>query len=150
MSKKREVIIGTAFAFGAALAYGGSAVLIKEGMAGLAPPLVGATISLLSGTLGLSVIGLRNLGSNLRREKKSVGLLLISGIFAGLGIMAHFFALSMAPVILVSPLTAISPLFVLLWSYFFLGRLEKITPRVVLGTVFVVVGVALVTIGRVA
>ena len=59
MNTKREVIVGTAFAFGAAIAYSISAVLVRRGMAGLAPPLAGATISLLSGTLILAIIGMR-------------------------------------------------------------------------------------------
>lgn len=150
MNKRREFIIGAAFAFGAALAYGSSAVLVRKGLASMAPPLIGATISLLSGTLGLAIIGLRSPGINLRQEKKSVGLLLIAGMFAGLGIMAHFFALSMAPVVMVSPLTSTNPLFVLLLSHFFLGQLERVTLRMVLGTGLIVVGVVLITVGRVA
>ncbi len=150
MSPKREFIIGTAFAFSAALAYGTSQVLIRKGMVGMAPPMVGAAISLLSGTLGLSIIGMRNPGTNLRQEKKSVVWMLLAGVLGGLGIMANFFALSMAPVTTVSPLTATNPLFALLWSYFFLGKLERITPRVILGTALVVAGVILVTLGRVA
>ena len=150
MNTRKEVVIGTAFAFGAALAYGSTAVLVRKGLAGLAPPLVGAAVSLLSGTFVLAFIGLRSPGSNLRQNKKSVGLLLIAGLLAGLGVMAHFFALSMAPVIMVSPLTSTNPLFALLWSHLFLGRLERITLRMVLGTVLVVAGVALVTVGRVS
>ena len=150
MNTKRDFTIGMTFAFSAAIAYGISAVLIKQGLANLAPPLVGAAVSLFAGTIVLAFIGLRKTGGNLRQEKRSVGLLLIAGIFAGLGIMCNYFALSMAPVTVVTPVTSTNPLFALILSHFFLGRLEKITLRVVLGTILVVAGVALITIGRAA
>lgn len=145
---KRETVVGIIFSFSAAIAYGISQVLVRSGMQGLAPPLVGAGLSLLAGTIVLSFFALRNRGEKLKQKKKSVGLMLLAGIFAGSGIIANYFALSKAPVTMVSPLTATNPIFALLWSYLFLGQLEKITPRVVLGTIFVVGGVVLVTIGR--
>ena len=42
MSKKREAVIGIAFGIGAGMCYGVSSVLIKHGVGGMAPPLVGA------------------------------------------------------------------------------------------------------------
>ena len=149
MNTRRDTIIGRSFAIGAALAYGATAVLVRQGVANLAPPLVGATVALLSGTLLLTLIGMRSPESNLRQKKRSVVLFVMAGVIAGLGIIASFFALSMAPVVIVSPLQNTSPLFALIWSHFFLGQLEKITLRVVLGTILVVVGIALISIGRV-
>lgn len=149
MSVKRDAIIGRVFGIGAALAYGISSVLIRRGVVDLAPPMVGAAVALLSGTIALSIIGTRNLGeANLMQNRRAIGFLLIAGVAAGLGIMASFFALSMAPVVIVSPLQSISPLFALLWSYLFLGHLERITPKLVLGSVLVVLGVVLVTISK--
>lgn len=150
MSNKRDIIIGRAFAISAAVAYGITSVLIRRGVAELASPLAGATIALLSGTLILSIMGVRSPESNLREKKRAVGLLLIAGVASGLGIVASFFALSMAPVVVVSPLQGTNPLFALLWSHFFLGQLERITPRVMLGTFLVIAGATLITIGRVA
>ena len=96
----------------------------------------------------LGLIGLRSPERNLRQKKRAVGFLLIAGVAAALGVMSSFFALSMAPVVLVSPIQSTNPLFSLLWSRLFLGHLERITPRVVIGTIMVVAGVALITIGR--
>ena len=53
MNARRDIIIGRVLAVGAALAAGTTAVLIRQGVADLAPPVVGAAISLLSGTLVL-------------------------------------------------------------------------------------------------
>ena len=145
----RNTIIGRAFGIGAALAYGISSVFIKQGVTGLAPPLVGAAVALLFGSLVLIIIRLRDFGSvNLVRNRKAIGFFLIAGVMASLGVTTSFFALSMSPVIIVSPLMSISPLFTLLWSYLFLGKLEKVTPKLVLGSVLVVIGVVLVVIGR--
>lgn len=149
MSVRRDAIIGRAFGIGAALAWGISSVFIRQGVVDLAPPLVGAAVGLLSGTLALAIIGTRNLGgANLVQNKRSIVFLLISGVTASLGAVSSFFALSLAPVVLVSPLQSTSPLFTLLLSYLFLSHLERITPKLILGSILVVVGAVLLTIGR--
>lgn len=148
MSTRRGTIIGRAFGIGAALAYGVSSVLVRHGVSGLASPLVGAAVALLSGTVGLSILGARGLRANLAENRRGIVFLLLSGVAAACGIMSSFFALSMALVVIVSPLQSTSPLFALLWSHLFLGRLERITPRLVLGSIFVVSGVILITLGR--
>ncbi len=148
MNTRRDVIIGRAFGIGAALAYGISQVLIRRGVSDLAPPLVGATIALFSGTIALSIFGARDVNSNLAENKKGVIFLLLSGGTAALGIIASFYAFRLAPVVIVSPLESISPLFALLWSHLFLGKLERITRRVILGSILVVGGVILITLGR--
>ncbi len=151
MNTRRDVIIGRAFGIGAALAYGGSSVLVRYGVAGLAPPLVGAAVALLAGTLGLAITGGRHLDRiSLTQNTKPVVFLLMAGVMGGLGILTGFFALGVAPVVIVSPLQSISPLFALLGAHLFLGRLEKITRRLVLGTFLVVFGVILITLGRAA
>ena len=150
MNTKRNTFIGITFGIVAALAYGLSSVLIKQSLADLAPPLVGAAVALLSGTLVLLVIGARDLRTNLAQNRKGVGLLLLAGILASLGVVSSYFALSLAPVVMVSPLQSTSPLFVILWSYLFLRRLERITPRLILGSILVIFGVILITVGRAA
>ena len=150
MSARRN-IIGIALGLGAGLAYGVSSVFIRQGVVGMAPPLVGAAIALLSGTLGLAIVGTRNLNrANLVQNKKPIVFLLISGVAASLGIMSSFFAFSMAPVVITSPLQSTSPLFTLLWSYLFIGHMARITPRLILGSFLVVCGVILITLGRAA
>ena len=150
MSTRRDAIIGRAFGIGTALAYGITSVLVRYGVGGLASPLVGAAVALFAGTLGLTAIGARGIRASLTQNRKSVVLLLLAGTAAACGIMASFFALSMAPVVIVTPIQSTSPLFALLWSYLFLGQLERITPRLVLGSILVAGGVILITISRTA
>ena len=148
MNTKRDAFIGTAFGIGAALAYGTSSVFIRQGISNLAPPLVGAAVSLLSGTLVFLVIRARDLRANLAQNRKAVGFFLLAGLAASFGIVSSFFALSLTPVVTVSPLQSTSPLFAMLWSYLFLRRLERITSRLILGSILVIFGVILITIGR--
>jgi drug/metabolite transporter (DMT)-like permease len=148
VSTRRDAILGRIFGIGAGLSYGISSVLIRQGVGDIAPPLVGAAIAMLSGTLGLFVLGGRGVKAGLAESRKAVVLLLCSGLAAACGITSSFFALSMAPVVVISPLQSTNPLFALLWSWLFLGRLERITPRLVLGSILVVSGVILITLGR--
>ena len=147
MSMKKDAIIGRVFGIGAGLAYGLGSVLIRRSITGITPPLVGAAIALLSGTLALPAVGARDFKANLAK-RKAIVLLLISGVAAAGGIISNFFALSLAPVVVVSPLQSISPIFALLLSRLFLGHLERITLRLVTGSFLVVGGVILITIGR--
>ena len=149
MKIKNETIIGIVLSFSAALAYGISQVLIRSKLIDLeTPPLVGSTLSLLAGTIILSFFAMKDLSAKRRQIKRAAGLMLIVGILSGGGVITSYFALSMAPVTIVSPLAAMHPLFSLLWAFLFLGKLEKITRRVVLGTMLVAIGVILVTTGN--
>jgi len=104
MSARRNSIIGRAFGLGAGLAYGISSVLIRQGVGDFAPPLVGAAIAMLAGTVGLFITGGRGVKTSLIENKRGVFFMLCSGLAAASGIIASFFALSMAPVVVVSPL----------------------------------------------
>ena len=53
--------------------------------------------------------------------------------------------MSIAPVSTVLPLSRLVPLWVVLWTYLFLGGLERITPRIVLAAGMVVAGGVLIT-----
>lgn len=148
MSTRRTAIAGRAFGIGAGLSYGISSILIRRGVGDLTVPIVGAAIAMLSGSIWLSIIGGRNIKTGLADGRKAIFLLLSSGVVSAAGIIASFFALSVAPVVVVSPLQNTTPLFTLLWSWLFLGQLERITLRLVLGSVLVVTGVILITLGR--
>ncbi len=148
MKTRRDLVIGTSFGIVAALGYALTAILVRRGVADLAPPLVGATISLSCGAVILGLNTARSPESALRQKKSAIGFFLISGVIAGIGISSHYLALSLAPVVLVIPVSSTSPIFALLWSHIFLGQLERITPRIMLGAIFVVIGAILISIGR--
>ncbi|MFC1906861.1 EamA family transporter [Chloroflexota bacterium] len=147
---RRDVIIGTCFSIGAALAWGATAVLTRQSLGGLTSPLTGAAVALLSGTLILGAISIKAREPDLKQKKRAIVLFVISGAAAGSAVTMYFFALSMAPVVIIAPIAYSYPMFALLFSYLFLGQLEKITMRIVMGTVAVVAGIALVIIGQAA
>jgi len=59
-----------------------------------------------------------------------------------------FYALSYGDAIIVTPLANLHPLFVLVLSCCFLGKLEKITGGILLGVCVVLAGVLLITTGQ--
>ena len=70
----------------------------------------------------------------------------LSGIMSLLGQLSLFYALMIGTVIIVSPLSTISPLFVIVIAALFLRKLEKVTPKIVVGAVLIVAATALLSI----
>jgi len=81
---------------------------------------------------------------------KYLALCCLAGVCQGLAVAFLFQALSRAPVTVVSPINASSPLITLLLAHLFLQRLEHINPLLVLGTLLSVGGVVLVVVGAVS
>ena len=71
----------------------------------------------------------------------------LAGIFQGLAIASLFQSLSRAPVTVVSPIYALTPVITLVLAHTFVRRLEAIDFLVVAGTMLSVVGVILVILG---
>ncbi|MFQ5825729.1 MAG: EamA family transporter [Dehalococcoidia bacterium] len=132
----------------AAVIYAISQVLIKQGVSELAPPLTGATISLFFGTLAFSLVNIRGLNVGLAARKWGVFLFVLSGFLASVGVLLQYIALTITPVIVVSPLTNTNPLWTIIVIHLFLQRLEKITLRIVAGALLVVFGVAMISVGQ--
>jgi len=145
---EKNIVIGRTFAILSAMGYAVGAVLARQGVIDLTSPLAGSAVSLLAGTLVMGMIMGRRLESNLRKKKRSVIFFFLAGLASGSGALSSFFALSLAPVVVISPIQNTYPLFALLFARIFLSRLEKISFRLALGAVFVVGGVALITLGK--
>lgn len=137
-----------AFPLTAALLYAVSHVLVKRGVSELATPLAGATIGLFFGTLAFSMVSIRHLDSSLAARKWAVALFVAAGILAAVGVALQYTALSMTPVIVVSPLTSTHPLLTLVFFRIFLRRLEHTSPRVTAGAILVVLGVGAISVGQ--
>lgn len=147
-TERKDIIIGRSLAILSAMAYAVGSVLTRQGVTSLTSPLAGSAVSLLAGTLILGMIVGRRLESNLRKKKASAFFFFLAGLASGSGALSTFIALSMAPVVIVSPIQNTYTLFSLLFAHLFLSRLEKISFRLVLGTIFVMGGVVLITIGK--
>jgi drug/metabolite transporter (DMT)-like permease len=73
---------------------------------------------------------------------------LLAGIFETLGIFLVILALSAGPVVLVSPIVATSPLWILLGTGLFLRDIEKLNIRTVAGALCVVGGTIAISLVR--
>lgn len=139
---------GYVYAFGAAASYGCAQVLTRYGVSQLAPPLVGVTLSLFWGTLGLALLSLGDLRTFPRGDSARRGLVLFSlaGVTGSAGVASMYIALSQAPVVVVAPVLGVNPLVTLLCAAVFLRGLERVTLRLILGSVLVVVGVVCIAV----
>jgi uncharacterized membrane protein len=120
-------------------------VIRKMGLDGMGPVL-GTSINLTTAAIAFSAL---MLASGHRGIYACRGRPLVHFICAGLtenaGVLLTIVALSIGTVSVVTPLTATTPIFVLILAHFFLKGVEVITARVVAGTLLIVLGVYVIT-----
>lgn len=138
---------GYLFAFGAALAYGGSQVMAKR-IVGEVPPLIGSAFGLMFGALILGVVAAPSIAHGGRAPRRSYVWAALAGLASSAGIILLFLALDRAPVVVVSPILAVNPLIAIVLGQLFIRRMERLTWRLVLGAMIVVAGVAVIAVGR--
>ena len=129
---------------GSACCFGTVAVLRKMALDG-AGVVIGAaanvTMAFLAFTLFL--VATRQLDA-MRCRGRSLLFFVGAGVAENLGVFLVLVALGFGAVSVVAPLTIISPIFVLLLSFFFLRGLEILNKRLVFGSLLIVLGVYLV------
>jgi drug/metabolite transporter (DMT)-like permease len=131
-----------------ALCWSISPVMIKHGLRGLDSPLLGVTIGMVC-ALALYAAALVATGRRLQAASGRVArvLQLLAGIFVGLSVWSRWYALEDASVGVVLALGLLSVPVVTALSPLVVGRdLERITPRIVLGSTLVVVGALLLVL----
>lgn len=128
--------------------YGLSHVFRKMGLNIMVEPLFGVTVqnaAALSFSLALLY---------LRKDKKKtlwvgrtpLAFFALSGISAMMGQTSLFYALNAGKVVVVSPLSSITPLFVIILARLFLKRMERVTWKILLGTVLIVAATCLIAL----
>ncbi len=80
-------------------------------------------------------------------EKKALAPFIIAGVFEALGIWLGIASLSFGTVMVVTPIVATSPMWVLIFSTVLLRGVERVTPRIVAGTLCVVAGTVIIALG---
>jgi drug/metabolite transporter (DMT)-like permease len=133
---------------GAAFFYGLEPTLAKLGLQEGTPALVGLSIKTVSALVLLSLfLGYRR---SLPRRRSVRRLLkpwfLIAGLLNTVFMGLYYVALQIAPVTLVIPIIATSPLVVVILSRLYLPDLERVSIRLVAGAVVVVIGAVAVTL----
>jgi len=135
------------FPFTAALFYGVSHFIRKIGMAtvpsGIAAATVVTTVSLTCYLLSLPLIKKKRA---MAMRKRSVLFFSLGGIAGSFGQMFILSALRLGRVSIVTPIAGITPIFIVVMTYLFFRKTERIDFRVVAGVVSIVLGVVLLSL----
>jgi DME family drug/metabolite transporter len=144
----RPALRDALFGLCSALCWAISPVFIKHALEGLDSPLLGVTIGMLCALVVYAVM----LAATGRRVGFAVGRVsvtfqLLAGIFVGLSVWSRWFALEDATVGVVLALALLSVPVVAGLSPVVMGRaVERVTPRIVLGSALVVGGALLLVL----
>jgi drug/metabolite transporter (DMT)-like permease len=133
-----------AFPLVSALLLGFANVLRKMGLNVYNEPIVGSAIAYLS-AICLYVLLSTNMKKSKSVNRKSLRLFWKAGLMICAGYFCTYYALGYGEVSTLAPLMSIEPFFVFILVYIFLRDLEKITFKLVIGTLIVVTGVLLTT-----
>ena len=125
---------------------GSTQVIRKIGLAQINLPILGAAVttgtSLVAVAISLSV---SRKWSAVAFDRRSLGYFLLAGCAVTLGVASIYMSLYLSDVVIVAPLSSLSPLYSLVLSALFLREVEVITPRKVVAAVLIVLGVVLIT-----
>lgn len=111
--------------------------------------LEGVAINETAGLFGLLLFLLfrhgRNFDEFLVAPRRAYAYFVGCGLFSALSLFMLFEALNRGRVVIVDPLSSPTSLFAILFTFLFLKEVESVTRQLVLGAVFVVTGVVLIT-----
>jgi DME family drug/metabolite transporter len=128
-----------------ATCFGVVSILRKLGLGGAGPVVgfaVNVTAALVVFTAFMAVAGhLRHMSC----DGRSLAYFAVAGVAENAGVFMVVLALKFGAVSVVAPLAGSSPLFVLPLSFVFLRGVERLSARVVAGTLLIVLGVYLIT-----
>ncbi|MDP7166822.1 MAG: DMT family transporter [Nitrospinota bacterium] len=142
----RQPLKSYTFAFVAMLAFSVTPYLRKGGMLALSAPAFGVIFSTIIANSTLLATSRAMPGPHKFRLNRSMALASIpAGVFGMAAAINFWTALRDGPLTIISPLIRMTPIFVLLLSMILLRGKEIITKRLVLATLIVVVGAALIT-----
>ena len=131
------------YPFTAALCFGSVAIIRKLGLSQTGPifgAAVNMTTALVAFTLYLWASGN---GQVMHCRGPSLWYFIGAGIGENTGVCLMIVALSLGQVSLVVPLAGTAPLFVLPMTWLFLRHVEKLTWRIIVGSILIVAGVGL-------
>jgi uncharacterized membrane protein len=128
-----------------AVCFGVVAVLRKMGLSDMGP-VPGMAVNVTAALIAFTAFLLASReGGAMACRGRSLAYFVAAGVVENLGVFLALAALSLGTVSVVAPLASVSPIFVLFLSFFFLRGIEILTPRIVIGTLLIVLGVYLIT-----
>ncbi|NPA42063.1 MAG: EamA family transporter [Aquificae bacterium] len=134
------------FAILSALVWGTAPIIFKLGLRGEIPPIAGIFFHNLTATL-FAFITMVSLRESFSYPLRDILVVCFGGFVSGfLGLLLYYKAIKVGDVSVVAPIVASSPLWASLFAFVLLG--ESFTLQKLLGTILVVIGVALITLSR--
>jgi len=124
------------------LSWGLNWFFTRRGLMEGTPVVLGLAISSIGGFIGFIVVeAILQKGFSLKKLRSpTFPWFLLIGFVCALSFFLNFSALSISRVVVVNPIWQISPMFVLILSYIFLPHLEKITNKIIIGSIIIVLG----------
>jgi drug/metabolite transporter, DME family len=147
--KKDWSKIDLLFPIAAGACYGASQFLRKMGLNITPDPAIGVMVQNIGAVLLLPLFSLprKRLSGSLFSKKTSVWTLFLGiGFLQALAQWCFFKALDVGSVVVVSPLSALNTFFVLILTALFLKKIERVTPKIVLGAVLMVAASIIITL----
>jgi uncharacterized membrane protein len=133
------------YPFLSAFCFGAVVIIRKLGLSH-ASPLFGYAINVTTAFIALTAyLVVSGQFSTVACDGKSLRHFVVAGLGENIGVLFVLIALSLGQVSVVTPLNGTAPLFVLVLAYIFLKDIERLTGRLVFGTVLIVLGVFLLT-----
>lgn len=138
--------IGVIVAVGSAFCFGTADVIRKVGATAVSSPTLGAAMGATIASI-IYIVFARGMSQPINSPLKWNRFNVLNGILTGFAITFTFAALFVEKVVIVEPLIQTSPLFTLIFTKFFLGKLERVTATIYFAAVMVVVGGVLISTG---
>ncbi|MBT3351193.1 MAG: DMT family transporter [Nitrospinaceae bacterium] len=129
------------FPLGASLMFAIMPVVAKFGFALQNTPFVAVGVAFSSAVVFLCVsrFGL-GIGGEIRFDRRSLRWFILAGLSTTLSAGFFWTSLSMGDVSIMMPLSRLGPLWAVLWTYLFLGHIERVTPRIFFSAFLIVSG----------
>ena len=146
----RRYLAGCMLAVATGCSAGAANVIAKTAIGVFDSPLLIACLGMLAGLIVLSpLVGAAAVMDRSIRtvDRKSLVFVSLAGLTSVAAFAAPISAVQHTDVVVVAPLYSTFPLWTLLLSHIFIGRLEHVTLRLTTGAILAVAGVAVVSLG---
>lgn len=136
------------FPIGSSACLGIASLLRKFGLNGLPSPILGVAVQNVTVLFLLPGLFLtqRNTTRAISTEKRAWFIFGLSGLCLVASQLTLFYALNSGLVLIAVPLSSLNPLFVIILVAAFLQEAERVTGKIVLGTLFIVGGAAMLAV----
>ncbi len=142
----KGILLGVA----AGASFGVSPLMIKMALNSFSSPIAAVFISFVGAAIVHALIHVKGEKRKLlfTMDRRTFWLFSLTGLLVVFAQLSRFFALSMAPISVISPIFTVSPLMLIMLSFFFNRKLEVFSKSVIIAAVFVVAGSLLLLWGR--